>query len=72
MDAYFAGHEHVFQHKAVPGGCHHFVCGASGGCASGRFGGRGGDRMTWVDEALNHGFVEVVIPGNVREAMFRF
>lgn len=64
VDAYFAGHEHMFQaHKA--NGVQHFCCGASGACIRGGDGFSGGKvpdyDMNWIADTYDYGFVAVEI-----------
>lgn len=62
VDAYFAGHEHVFQHH-VAKGIHHFCCGASGADmrpGSGLYRGRDDlETLEWVGRNDQVGFVVV-------------
>jgi hypothetical protein len=68
VDAYFAGHEHVFQHHQSRG-VHHFVCGAS--CR--RFFYRGADNsipIDWYDESFSTGVVLLSIEWDRIEVKF--
>lgn len=68
VDAYFAGHEHVFQHHQSRG-VHHFACGAS--CR--RFFYRGVDNsipIDWYDESFSTGVVLLSIEWDRVEVKF--
>jgi len=71
VDAYFSGHEHVFQHH-FSRGIHHFVCGASGIPHIGFYGGEDkSTEITWYDKSLSKaGFVSVSITDIEMEVLF--
>jgi hypothetical protein len=66
VDAYFGGHEHVFQHIIGKGSIHHFCCGASGSELRPGNGFHRGkidpiDGLQWVGGGLDYGFVSVEV-----------
>jgi hypothetical protein len=59
VDAYFSGHDRVFQYKKADN-IHHFACGASGAYKSEFGGGENADmQMDWWDTGKSSGFVVV-------------
>jgi len=69
--AYFCGHEHVFQHHHVSG-VDHFGCGAADAVGLGCYGGLKAleqSRPGWIDES-HAGFVEVALTARSMEVSF--
>jgi len=71
VDAYFAGHEHVFEHHFARG-IHYFVCGSTGTSEIRFYGGEDKSTdLTWYDKARDkYGFVTVSISKTLLEVVF--
>jgi len=70
VDAYFAGHEHVFQHHEAKG-VNHFVCGASIGEVSFWSEEDVSTKVTWFDSTMRKwGFVGVTVTDDEMEVGF--
>lgn len=71
VQAYFCGHEHVFQHHHVSG-VDHFGCGAADAVGLGCYGGLKAldqSKPGWIDER-HGGFVEVALTAHSMEVSF--
>jgi len=62
VDAYFSGHEHLFEYHYA-NGIHHFMCGSAGTSGVKFYGGEDQSReLTWYDNTKSkYGFVGVTI-----------